>query len=69
MALITLNEYAERNGKDARTLRKKAQDGNFRTAYKIGKFWVIDENEPCRDCRYRTGKYVNWRKGQRNKNK
>lgn len=60
--LITLREYAEKHSKDPRTLRAKAANGGFQTAVKIGRDWLIDENEPCVDGRLRTGKYVGWRK-------
>ena len=49
--LISLSEYANLNSKDERTLRKKAEDGGFATARKIGRNWVIDRNEICTDNR------------------
>lgn len=49
--LISLAEYAKLNSKDERTLRKKAEDGGFATARKIGRNWVIDKNEIYLDLR------------------
>lgn len=49
--LIPLAEYASMHGKNARTVRQKAESGGFRTAVKIGRNWVIDKNEPYIDLR------------------
>ena len=57
MALITIKEYAERNGLQHDNVRHKCQRGSYRTAQKIGRDWLIDENEPDRDRRITTGKY------------
>jgi predicted site-specific integrase-resolvase len=62
MAIISLKEYAERIGLDPSTLRHKAAAGNLRTAVKIGRDWMIDEDEPYTDLRVRTGKYKDFRK-------
>lgn len=62
MALISLAEYAEKHGKAPISVRQKAQRGGFQTAQKIGKYWVIDEDEPYEDERITSGKYKNWRK-------
>jgi hypothetical protein len=62
MALISLSEYAEKHGKAPVSVRQKAQRGGFQTAQKIGRNWVIDENEPYEDDRVSSGKYINWRK-------
>jgi len=62
MALISLAEYAEKNGRSARQMRQKAAAGGFETAQKIGRNWVIEEGEPYIDNRVKTGKYKNWRK-------
>ena len=53
MALITLKEYAERHGRDPATVRQKALRGTFVTAVKIGRDWLIDEDEPYSDLRSR----------------
>ena len=58
MALISLAEYAERHGRHPDTLRQLALRGKFKTAYKIGRNWVIDEDEPYTDNRITSGKYV-----------
>jgi len=62
VALITIKEYAARHGRDHRTALQKAQRGKFETAKKLGRDWVIDEDEPYVDCRIKSGKYQNWRK-------
>ncbi len=62
MAMIPLKEYAERLGKNPIVARQKAQRGGFITATKMGRDWIIDENEPYIDKRIKSGSYVNWRK-------
>lgn len=61
MALITLKEYAERHGRNPATFRQKALRGGFKTAQKIGRDWMIDENEPLDDMRIKSGKYIGFR--------
>ena len=63
--LISLREYAEKNGKDLRSVRQKAQSGGFQTAVKIARNWLIDEDETFEDRRIISGKYI----GQRRKKK
>ena len=65
MALISLAEYAEKHGKAPVSVRQKAQRGGFQTAQKIGRNWVIDEDEPYEDERITSGKYKNWRKKEK----
>ena len=68
MALITLKEFAERNGRSADSARQKANRSGFQTARKIGRDWFIDENEPYSDNREKSGKYKNWRKKKKKNN-
>jgi predicted site-specific integrase-resolvase len=49
--MITLKEWALRHGIDPATARQKALRGGFKTAVKIGRDWMIDEDEPRRDLR------------------
>ena len=63
MALITLKEYALRHGKNPINAVQKALRGTFKTARKMGRDWVIDEDEPYSDARIKTGKYVGFRYG------
>lgn len=63
MALITLKDYAERHGKNPVNVRQKALRGGFKTARKIGRDWLIDEDEPFVDRRVTDGKYIGTRKG------
>ena len=58
MALISLREYAIRNGKEPDTAKHKAQRGGFKTAVKIGRDWLIDEDEPYVDRRIKTGNLI-----------
>lgn len=44
--MISLAEYAKKHQKSLTTVRKYASDGKFKSAKKIGRNWVIDENEP-----------------------
>lgn len=62
MALISLPEYAEKHGKSPDSVRQKALRGGFTSAHKIGRNWVIDEDEPYLDNREKSGEYKNWRK-------
>lgn len=62
MAMIPLVEYAKRHDRDPSVLRHKALRGGFQTAQKIGRDWMIDEEEPYTDLRVKSGKYVGARK-------
>lgn len=62
MALISLVEYAKKNGKSVRQIRQKAAAGGFATAQKIARNWVIEEGEPYIDKRIKSGKYKDARK-------
>lgn len=59
--LISLAEYAAQHGKAKISARKLAQRGSFETAQKIGRNWLIDDQEPYPDRRVKTGKYKDWR--------
>jgi len=61
--LITCKEYAERNGLSPVSVRHKIERGGFRTAVKIGRDWLLDEDEQNVDHRIRSGKYVGSRRG------
>ncbi len=60
--LISLVEYAQKNRKDPSTARQMALRGGFKTAQKIGRNWLIDDQEPYPDRRVKTGKFKNFRK-------
>ena len=53
MTLISLTEWAKREGITDRAARHKASSGLLETAHKIGRNWVIDEKEKNRDNRRR----------------
>lgn len=57
--LISLAEYARRNGIDPATVRQRVNRGAYRTARKIGRNWAIDKNEPHVDHRFKAGKGSN----------
>lgn len=59
---VTITEYAKKHKKERSTIHHKVLNGKFKTAEKIGNFWVIDEDEPYTDLRVKSGKYKNWRK-------
>lgn len=52
--LISLREYAATYGKSPDTLRRYAEQGRFATARKIGRNWVIEDDEqyPCRQRKW-----------------
>lgn len=56
--MIPLIEYARVHGIDTRNARRKAANGGYITAEKVGRDWMIDEQEPVVDARYKTGQYV-----------
>lgn len=49
--LITLKEYAEMHKRNPGTVRQKALRGNFKTAVKVGRDWLISKDEPYTDQR------------------
>lgn len=67
--MITLKEYAIRHERDPTVMRHKAQRGGFKTAMKLGRDWIIDENEPLVDNRVKSGKFKDWRKPTSDKQK
>ena len=65
--MIPLIEYARAHGIDTRNARRKAAHGGYTTAEKVGRDWMIDEQEPVVDARYKTGQYVGRRHKMANK--
>ena len=63
--MISISEYAAKHGKSQIAARKMAERGGFKTAQKIARNWIIDENEPYPDARIKTGKYIGQRKDKR----
>ena len=57
MALISIKDYAEKNGLSHDNVRHKCQRGTYKTAQKIGRDWLIDDAEPDTDRRVTSGKY------------
>lgn len=60
--LIPLKEYAARHGKNPDSARHLAQRGSLQTACKIGRDWLVDENEPWPDRRIKSGAYIGFRR-------
>lgn len=60
--LIPLADYARQHGRDPATARQMAKRGGFKTAQKLGRDWVIDDQETYPDNRVKSGKYKNFRK-------
>lgn len=56
--LISLVKYAKKHNKTDSAARRMALRGGFKTAQKIGRDWVIDQNEPWPDRRVKSGKYI-----------
>ena len=48
---ITLTEWAKRHGIDPATARQRALRGAFETAEKMGRDWIIKEDEELIDHR------------------
>lgn len=62
---ITIVEYARRHGKNPASARQKAERGGFQTAFKLGRDWLIDEDEPYSDRRITTGRTIGYRQRRR----
>lgn len=60
--LIPLKEYARRLGKNPDNARHLCQRGSLQTACKIGRDWLVDENEPWPDRRIKSGAYIGFRR-------
>lgn len=60
--MIPLADYARQHGRGPATARQMALRGGFQTAKKIGRDWLIDDQEPYPDRRVKTGQYKDWRK-------
>lgn len=59
--LISLAEYARRRNIPLITARKRAQRGCYPTAIKLGRDWLIEEDDEPIDHRIKSGAYKNWR--------
>lgn len=59
--LISLAEYARRRNIPLITARKRAQRGCYPTAIKLGRDWLIEEDDEPIDHRIKSGAYKGWR--------
>lgn len=57
--LIPLTDWAKREGIDQSTARHKAIAGRLETARKVGRIWLIDEEEKNLDLRLKENKKLN----------
>ncbi|MDO4564857.1 MAG: hypothetical protein Q4C04_04515 [Clostridia bacterium] len=48
---IPLHQYAQIHGRALRSVQQKAQRGGFVSAKRVGKLWIIKEDEPYSDLR------------------
>lgn len=62
--LIPLAEYARRHGRLPATARQMAGRGGFQTAHKVGRDWLIDDQEPYPDHRVKSRKPKGFKKEQ-----
>ena len=67
--IILIAEYAAMHGLTAGACKRKALRGGFKTARKMGRYWVIDSDEPLVDNRIKSGDYIGWRKKYQDKKK
>lgn len=58
--LISITEYAARNGRNPATIRQRILRGTL-PAVKIGRDWLIEEDTPLTDTRIKSGQYKDWR--------
>ena len=58
---ITLAEYARQRGIPLSTAQQRARRGCYVTAVKLGRDWLLDEEDEPVDRRITSGKYRNWR--------
>lgn len=56
--LISLAEYAARHGKAYTTVRDLVQRGKLQTAHKVGRNYVVEEDEPYPACKRDRGATV-----------
>jgi len=60
---LSATEYAELHGVSSSRVRRLLREDRIEGAVRIGNQWCIPEDAPFpADKRYKTGKYVGWRK-------
>ena len=59
--MISLAEYARQRGIPLSTAQQRARRGCYATAVKMGRDWLLDEEDEPVDRRITSGKYRNWR--------
>jgi hypothetical protein len=58
--LVPLKDYAAKVGRSPVTIRQRCQRGTL-PATKVGRDWLIEEDEPFVDKRVTSGDYKGWR--------
>ena len=64
---ISLAEYARQRGIPLSTAQQRARRGCYATAVKIGRDWLLDEEDEPVDRRIKSGAYKDWRAKYGNK--
>lgn len=59
--MLSMAQWAERYGKDARNARRLISEGRL-PAVRVGSQWAIDSDTQPPGKRVKNGKYKNWRK-------
>ena len=50
--MIPIAQYAEKHGRLPASLRQRCIRGGFKNAMKLGRDWMINEDEPYGDMRF-----------------
>ena len=58
---ISLAEYARQRGIPLSTAQQRARRGCYVTAVKLGRDWLLDEEDEPVDRRIKSGAYKDWR--------
>lgn len=64
---ISLAEYARQRGIPLSTAQQRARRGCYVTAVKLGRDWLLDEEDEPIDHRIKSGAYKDWRAKYGNK--
>ena len=59
--LITLAEYARQRGIPHSTTQQRARRGCYVTAVRLGRDWLIEDDDEPIDHRIKSGAYKDWR--------
>ena len=66
--ILTAKEYAAKYNLHPRTVQLWCAEGKIEGAYKFGASWAIPDQSPRpKDCRYKNGEWIGYRKRERKK--